>query len=698
MDWPSAADYGEAVQNLKHSMGDRELRGGELAVTPLGLPMLWSGGFADVFRIHNASSGNTWALKCFTRRVTGQEDRYRHISAHLNRTRLPFMVDFEYLHQGIRIRGEWFPALKMRWVEGGLRLNDFVEEYLDHPAALRKLLQIWIRMASRLREADIAHADLQHGNVLLVPSSGGRLALRLIDYDGMHVPSLAGAPSAELGHPAYQHPQRGREGIYSFEVDRFSHLAIYSALRCLTVGGEELWERFNNGDNLLFREQDFHDPGNSDVFHALWELPDADSRALVGRLTLACAGPLAETPLLDEIAYGRVSPLTPAEEQAVASVLGAPPPLPDSVVLADGRKLLVAKPLEETPPPEPMSPQLPLNAWVESQLSAERDPPVPLESVGTRWPAEPVYRELPPNRQLGGPPTLAQMLLEKLKLKPSATEKAILRRAPIVLAGVVLLMLLVSIVTSLPKRTRTAASHDSAPGVLVDMPGDITNELGMKFRHIPAGEFMMGTPEIAGAAKPVHRVRITRSFHLGACEVTQDQYERVMGENPSFHKGAFLPADSISWHKAKAFCEALSARDSRYDYRLPTEAEWEYACRAGTTTRYISGDDLDPEYAWFHDNSDGQSHPVGQKRPNAWGLHDVLGNVWEWCEDWHSLHYYAESPVDDPAGPTTGDLRVHRGGSSAALVSGCGSGTRRGASPGVTSGDIGLRVVLVPVE
>ena len=118
--------------------------------------------------------------------------------------------------------------------------------------------------------------------------SGGSLALRLIDYDGMYVPALAGTRSGEVGHPAYQHPQRLREGTYNAEVDRFSHLVIYTGDPLPDVGRRELWQRFNNGDNLLFREADFRNPGESEVFHVLWRHKDADARALVGRLILAC--------------------------------------------------------------------------------------------------------------------------------------------------------------------------------------------------------------------------------------------------------------------------------------------------------------------------------------------------------------------------------------------------------------------------
>jgi hypothetical protein len=322
MAWPKATDFIEAVQDLAVAVEDEELRGGEVARTPLGLPMLWSGNFADVFKIHCRATGNTWALKCFTRQVPGQRDRYRHIAACLEEARLPFTVPFVYLDRGIQVGGQWFPAVKMEWVEG-LTLAEFVEEHLDRPGNLKMLLDLWVKLASRLREAEVAHADLQHGNVLLVPASGSSLALRLVDYDGMYVPSLAGTRSGEVGHPAYQHPQRLREGTYNGEVDRFSHLAIYTAVRCLMLGRRELWQRFNNGDNLLFREEDFRTPGESKLFRVLWKnLPDADARALLGRMVLACGARLEEAPLLDEVLEdGRVLPLSSSQEAAVSIIL-----------------------------------------------------------------------------------------------------------------------------------------------------------------------------------------------------------------------------------------------------------------------------------------------------------------------------------------------------------------------------------------
>ncbi|MGD0516125.1 MAG: WD40 repeat domain-containing serine/threonine-protein kinase, partial [Thermoguttaceae bacterium] len=346
MSWPRSRAYFEAVQNLRWSMSDEELRDGQAALNSQELPLSWKGGFAVVFKIECPATGNTWALKCFTREVADQCNRYREISAHLDQVKLPFTVDFQYLESGIRIAGRWFPVLKMRWVEG-LDLNQFVDKYVDKPKTnmLDQLLGYWPKLARRLYKARMAHADLQHGNVLLVPMPRGRLALKLIDYDGMYVPSLAGRPSGELGLPAYQHPLRLDNGTYSIEVDRFSHLTIYCAVHCVRVGSRELWQRFNNDNNLLFREADFRDPGKSDLFRELWELPDADARALVGRLALACRSPLEETPLLEEVLAqgdGKVIPLSAREESAVKALLSPKP----TVVPP---RLVVAKAIEEPP-------------------------------------------------------------------------------------------------------------------------------------------------------------------------------------------------------------------------------------------------------------------------------------------------------------------------------------------------------------
>ena len=196
---------------------------------------------------------------------------------------------------------------------------------------------------------------------------------------------------------------------------------------------------------------------------------------------------------------------------------------------------------------------------------------------------------------------------------------------------------------------------------------ELGNGVTMEFVLIPAGEFMMGSLESEAERKvdegPRHLVRISRPLYLGKCEVTQAQWQAVMGKNPSHFTGdACRPVEQISWNDCQEFCRKLSQRVGR-EIRLPTEAEWEYACRAGTTTAYSFGDDASHfgEYSCCGASSGRQTHPVGQKLPNPWGLHDMHGNVWEWCQDRYGR--YPSSAQVDPSGPDSGYSRVLRGGS-----------------------------------
>jgi formylglycine-generating enzyme required for sulfatase activity len=163
------------------------------------------------------------------------------------------------------------------------------------------------------------------------------------------------------------------------------------------------------------------------------------------------------------------------------------------------------------------------------------------------------------------------------------------------------------------------------------------NSIGIDFVLIAAGEFLMGSESGDSDEKPVHRVRISKNFYLGKYEVTQAQWHAVMGDNPSRFKGDTLPVEQVSWEDAQKFIERLNAQEGGTKYRLPTEVEWEYAARAGTTTAYSFGDNPRPlgEYAWFSENFGNTTHPVGQKQPNPWGLYDMHGNVWEWVQDWY---------------------------------------------------------------
>jgi formylglycine-generating enzyme required for sulfatase activity len=192
---------------------------------------------------------------------------------------------------------------------------------------------------------------------------------------------------------------------------------------------------------------------------------------------------------------------------------------------------------------------------------------------------------------------------------------------------------------------------------------------------------------------PFHKVTLTKAFYLGVYEVTQSQYEAVMHENPSRVKAPNHPVEYVSWHDAQEFCLRLSVKDRSANYRLPTEAEWEYACRAGTQTRYFWGDAFDPQYVCFEGNSKRSHRPVGQGKPNPWGFHDMTGNVWEWCQDWYDEDYYTMGKSRNPDGPRSGRAKVLRGGSWINGPDLFRSANRRATQPGYRHTVIGFRVV-----
>ena len=245
-------------------------------------------------------------------------------------------------------------------------------------------------------------------------------------------------------------------------------------------------------------------------------------------------------------------------------------------------------------------------------------------------------------------------------------------------------------------------------------PKEITNSIGMKLVLIPKGTFMMGSPESEQGRQKnenQHEVMISKDYYLGVYEVTQAQYEKVIGKNPSLYQGAIvgnenadLPVENVSWHDAVEFCKKLSdlpeEKKAGRVYRLPTEAQWEYACRAGSKTAYSFDDEegLLPEYGWFNRNSSNRTHTVGLLEPNAWGLYDMHGNIWEWCSDWYEE--YPNGAVSDPTGRKEGSLRVHRGGSWDVVAASCRSADRYRLNPSPRGGngleDYGFRVALSP--
>ncbi|TGC11354.1 formylglycine-generating enzyme family protein [Methanolobus halotolerans] len=267
---------------------------------------------------------------------------------------------------------------------------------------------------------------------------------------------------------------------------------------------------------------------------------------------------------------------------------------------------------------------------------------------------------------------------------------------------VVIILAVLLIIISVTGCTSDNESSDNSESISADggdAGDEYTNSIGIEFQLVEAGSFDMGTSKYA-YSQPIHGVRLADPFYIGRYEVTQQQWEVVMGSNPSKFKGDNLAVESVSWNDVREFIDRLNEMEGTTKYRLPTEAEWEYAARAGTTTLYSIGEMDEKEgpflgdYAWYQANSDGISHNVGEKLANPWGLYDIHGNVWEYVEDsW--VDSYSGAYEDGRAvekGP--GSLRVARGGSYSSKDNALESAYRRRQDPRDGDPSIGFRLVM----
>lgn len=343
--WPSMSDYQEAVQSPQVCFSDKDLKAGSPVLTALGLPRPICGAFASVYELEQG--GNRWAVKCFLRNIPDQHKRYAKISSHLNSCGLPYFVTFDYLSEAIMVQGKKFPLVKMAWVEAEA-LNQYVVANLNNTQALRDLEARWLQLLEDLKSKNIAHGDLQHGNVL-VDSSGN---LRLIDYDGMWVPALKGQKSHETGHADYQSPKRS-ENDFDATIDSFAGTVIHIAIRALTHK-PDLFKKYDNGENLLFKRQDFVDPNSSAVFAELPSLGDPEIDDMLDRLRAACGGGKAT-----------VKMPKPGSKKAKKA---APPPKP-----APAAKSPAARPPAPKPSPPPKASPAPKPA------------PAPAAPAGPSW-------------------------------------------------------------------------------------------------------------------------------------------------------------------------------------------------------------------------------------------------------------------------------------------------------------------------
>ncbi|MFL6333208.1 MAG: Ada metal-binding domain-containing protein [Pyrinomonadaceae bacterium] len=294
--WPSARNYAEAVQCPLVCFEEPSLKRMLPAVDRLGMPLVTSGQFAYVFKLNPGDDGGeTVAVRCFRGFLGDREARYRALDAHLNAKRIAALPQFKYLPKGILVSGRRYPVLVMEWVEGPT-LDVYLDEAVGRREALLHLADEWVRLVTALREAGIAHGDLQHGNIIV---GGGRL--RLVDLDGMYVPALAGFRASEVGHQHYQHPARD-VAHFSGDTDNFSALVVYLSLISLAER-PELWGEHHD-ENLLFTRVDFAHPDTSALFPKIEALGGEHAR-LAETLKAACAADPAATPPLTELVEPR---------------------------------------------------------------------------------------------------------------------------------------------------------------------------------------------------------------------------------------------------------------------------------------------------------------------------------------------------------------------------------------------------------
>src|SRR3989475_1037536 len=310
--WPDLTEYHEAVQHPPKAFADPGLKAVTLELDRFGMPKPATGGNAVVYKAKEPggflSFKKTWAIRCFLRPISDHAERYEAISKHLGKVRLPYDVNFQFLKQGIQIRSNWFPIVKMQWADGDL-LHSHIEKHLRSPASLAALRAKWVTLVRHLEAAQVAHGDLQHGNILV---RGG--SFQLVDYDGMWVPALRGRNATEIGHRAYQHPERSEQD-YGQEIDRFSALVIYLSLAALEQDAS-LWENFHTGDNLIFVREDFLQVGRSPVWQQLRRIGSPQ----IDQLAAAVAAMVQQQPMkvsnLDSILRNLASFKSPASTPA----------------------------------------------------------------------------------------------------------------------------------------------------------------------------------------------------------------------------------------------------------------------------------------------------------------------------------------------------------------------------------------------
>jgi len=295
MKLPAPDEYRDAMQNPRLAFADPDLKFAKCEKDHWDLPRIMTGGFAAIFHLHKGKS--QWAVRCFYKDVPELRRRYDAIGQFLGKRPDGVFVDASLLHDGILVQGQRYPIIKMAWIDG-YPINLYIETNISKRQAISWLPDAFLELTERLEKLGIAHGDLQHGNIMVTDHS-----LKLIDYDGIYLPELKGLPNNQQGHPNYQLPSRADE--YGPEIDRFSEVVIYTALKAV-VESPSLWKKYSNGENLLFKQDDFVDPDSSELMSDLEQVSDLGP--LVPKLRALCALGIEDAPALEDFLSGRWRP------------------------------------------------------------------------------------------------------------------------------------------------------------------------------------------------------------------------------------------------------------------------------------------------------------------------------------------------------------------------------------------------------